>query len=722
MSKESTENKVQALLREAQKRLELAMEAEGDNRQKALEDLEFIAIEGAQWPAAIRAMRESDDRPCLSINKMPTYLDQVVGDQRMNRPSVKVVPVDSKADPEVARILGGWIKHVQQVSKADVAIDNAFEHAVAGGYGALRVVTKYVSDFSFDQEAFIQVIENALAVFFGPHEEYDCSDAMYCFIITDLPRDEYRQKYKLDPMPFNKADSRFVEGWATKDTVRVAEYFVKEPVTKTLYELADGTLTHKLAEGQSDLVVRKRRVDTYKIKWYLISGDAILEESDWMGKKYIPVIPVWGKQLNVGGRKILRGLIRHGKDSQRQLNYWNSVDTEVIALQPKSPFLVTPAQIAGHESQWKLAHKQSFPYLLVNPDTKAPGWPKREAPPQASSAFVTKIQQTDQDIRDTIGLQKAALGMQSNERSGVAIRERKMEGDVGTFAFADNLSRSIEHLGRVLIDLAPGILDTRRIIRLGLDNGEFEHVEVNVPTGEKDEMTGEAIIGNNMQIGTYDIVATVGPSFTTQRAEAKQSMSEFIQYVPDVAPLIIDLYAKNMDWPGAEEFAERLEYLLPPEVRAQKAAKAAQGQGASASPPTEAPAPQNEPSPEEALNSELAMIKLQEAKMKLEQEKAKLAGLLLINKGKMVELGMEAEGVTTDDIIGPVIEQDKVASTSSPGSETSAEIGTGTETENMPNIASNASSFTTEESGVHEMSNGLQLQLPENMLPMEEGV
>ncbi len=722
MSKESTENKTQALLREAQKRLELAMEAEGDNRQKALEDLEFIAIEGAQWPAAIRAMRESDDRPCLSINKMPTYLDQVVGDQRMNRPSVKVVPVDSKADPEVARILGGWIKHVQQVSKADVAIDNAFEHAVASGYGALRVVTKYVSDFSFDQEAYIQVIENALAVFFGPHEEYDCSDAMYCFIITDLPRDEYRQKYKLDPMPFNKADSRFVEGWATKDTVRVAEYFVKEPVTKTLYELADGTLTHKLAEGQSDLVVRKRRVDTYKIKWYLISGDAILEESDWMGKKYIPVIPVWGKQLNVGGRRVLRGLIRHGKDSQRQLNYWNSVDTEVIALQPKSPFLVTPAQIAGHESQWKLAHKQSFPYLLVNPDTKAPGWPKREAPPQASSAFVTKIQQTDQDIRDTIGLQKAALGMQSNERSGAAIRERKMEGDVGTFAFADNLSRSIEHLGRVLIDLAPGILDTRRIIRLGLDNGEFEHVEVNVPTGEKDETTGEAIIGNNMQIGTYDIVVTVGPSFTTQRAEARQSMSEFIQYVPDVAPLIIDLYAKNMDWPGAEEFAERLEYLLPPEVRAQKAAKAAQGQGASASPPTEAPAPQNEPSPEEALNSELAMIKLQEAKMKLEQEKAKLAGLLLINKGKMVELGMEAEGVTTDDIIGPVIEQDKVASTSSPGSETSTEIGTGTETETMTNIASNASSFTTAESGVNGMSNGLQLQLPENMLPMEEGI
>ena len=70
--------------------------------------------------------------------------------------------------------------------------------------------------------------------------------------------------------------------------------------------------------------------------------------------------------------------------------------------------------------------------------------------------------------------------------------------------------------------------------------------------------------------GTYDVVVTVGPSFTTQRTEARQSMSEFIQYYPQSAPLIGDLYAKSMDWPGAEEVAKRLEFLLPPEIRKQK--------------------------------------------------------------------------------------------------------------------------------------------------------
>jgi len=561
----------QKILSEARDRLRKAMEDDYENRRLALEDLEFIGIEGAQWPAAIRAEREADGRPCITTNKMPTFIDQVVGDQRMNRPSIKVIPVDDKADVAIAGILGGWIKHVQQVSKSDTAIDHGFEHAVACGYGAMRVVTEFVSDDSFDQDARIKKIDNALAVFWGKHSEYDCSDAPYCFIISDMDRDEFKEIYGHDPMPFNQADSQFIEGWCTASTVRLAEYFVKEPVTKTIYQLDDGTIVDKLGKG--DVVVKKRKSNGYKIKWYLLSGNKIEDEKDWVGKKYIPVIPIWGKELNVGGKRKIRGLIRNAKDPQRMYNYWNSCDTEMVALAHKAPYILTPKQVAGHEPQWQEAHKKNFAYLLANADEKAPGWPHREPPPQASSAMVEKIRQADQEMRDTMGLQKASLGMQSNERSGVAIQERKKEGDIGTFAFIDNLARSIEHLGRVLVDVAPGILDTERIIRLGLEGGLQKFEAINIET------TPEGPIVNDLSIGTYDVVVTVGPSFTTQRTEARQSMSEFIQYYPAAAPLIGDLYAKSMDWPGAEEMVERLEFLLPPEIREKKDREAAENSG-----------------------------------------------------------------------------------------------------------------------------------------------
>jgi hypothetical protein len=616
------------ILKEAHDRLRKAIDEDDENRKAAKEDLEFVAVEGKQWPEAIKAEREADGRPCLTINKMPVYIDQVVGDQRMNRPSMKVIPVDSKADPKLAFILGGWIKHIQQISKSDIAIDHGFEHAVACGYGAWRVVTKYTSDSAFEQEAYIEKIDNALSVFWGKHSEYDCSDAQYCFVITDMDKEEYKEKYKVDPMPFNSVSDQFVEGWATKDTVRVAEYFVKETLEKTIYLLEDNRVVEKLEEGQTP--VRTRKVQSYKIMWYLLSGDRILDSREWLGKKYIPIIPVWGKELNVAGKRYIRGLIRNAKDPQRMYNYWQSCDTETVTLQPKSPWLITPAQIKGHETMWKQAHKKNYPYLLTNPDKDAPGWPHREAPPQVSSAMVEKIRETDQEIRDTVGLQKAALGMQSNERSGTAIRERKKEGDVGTFAFIDNLSRSLEHTGRVIVDIAPALLDTERIIRLGLDNGEFEFASVNIeaPDGS---------ILNDLSIGTYDVTVTVGPSFTTQRTEANQSMKEFIQYYPAAAPVIGDLYAKSMDWPGAEEVSQRLEFLLPPEIKAKKAADAAAKAGEPAPPPAEPPAPPPDPEKElrvqnEQLKLQEGQIKLQEMQIKLQQEQAKLEGLKLKNE------------------------------------------------------------------------------------------
>ena len=948
------------ILKEVQDRLAKAKDYDGENRQLALDDLEFVGNENFQWPEKIKNLRLADDRPCLTINKMPAFIDQVVGDQRMNRPAIKVVPVDSYGDIEVARILGGWIKHVQQISKSDIAIDHGFEHAVTCGYGALRVVTKYVTDTSFDQDAYVEKVDNALAIFWGEHTEYDCSDARYCIIITDMNRDEYETKYKEVPAEFNTASSQYVEGWSTKDTVRLAEYFVKEPVEKTLYLLDDGRTVYKLEED--DVKVKERKTDAFKIMWYLVSADKVLEHKEWVGKKYIPVIPIWGKEINIGGKRRIRGLIRNAKDSQRMYNYWNalslntliptpegwltmkelqvgyqifddkgkicnitnvspvyqdrpcyevlfddnsiiiadenhlwaveergirksagydwevktittkelvpgehyiwstkplelpeqsyiippyvlgvwlgdgssrepsitqsledapflwahlkrfgcvlgndkasddstenrtllgirhnfvrlnllenkhipyeyvrgsikqrlellqglmdtdgsvnsangscdftttslaiatgfsellnslgikakfvirergirevmgkscftktvyqfyfttrftvfrlsrklkmlglakeqnrrtgrysivaitpvastpvkcitvdsssslylagtsmipthnSVDTEVVTLQPRVPFLVTPKQISGHEAQWNEAHRKNYPYLLVNFDEKAPGWPKREQPPVASSAMVERIQATDQEMRDTIGLQKAALGMQSNERSGKAIIERKKEGDVGTFAFIDNLSRSIEQLGRVLVDVAPGILDTERVIRMGLEDGNQEFETIN----QEVEENGTKKILNDTSVGIYDVVVSVGPSFTTQRTEARQSMAEFIQYYPDAAPIIGDLYAKVMDWPGAEEVSERLEYLLPPDIKQAKAEKEAKRTGS----PPPPPAAQPPPPPEEVLKLEEAKIKLQEGqvnleeqKVKLEQEKVKLAQL-----------------------------------------------------------------------------------------------
>jgi len=71
----------------------------------------------------------------------------------------------------------------------------------------------------------------------------------------------------------------------------------------------------------------------------------------------------------------------------------------------------------------------------------------------------------------------------------------------------------------------------------------------------------------DLTVVKYDVVVSIGPSYTTQREEAVENMLRFIEAMPQAAPLIADLLAKNMDWPGAQQFEKRLQLLLPPQLQ-----------------------------------------------------------------------------------------------------------------------------------------------------------
>ena len=151
-----------------------------------------------------------------------------------------------------------------------------------------------------------------------------------------------------------------------------------------------------------------------------------------------------------------------------------------------------------------------------------------------------------------MGLHDASLGARSNETSGRAILARQREGDVSTFHYIDNLSRAIRHAGRILIDLIPKVYSAQRMVRILGPDGAPALVEVNgqgaVPGGRIFDLAA----------GRYDLTVRAGPSFASRREEAASQMIELIRAYPPAAPLIGDLLARNLDWPGADEVARRL--------------------------------------------------------------------------------------------------------------------------------------------------------------------
>ena len=202
-------------------RFTMAVSAYSESREDELDDLRFEAGSPDnqwQWPADVLATRGSvqgqtiNARPCLTINKLPQHVHQVTNEQRQNRPSVKVIPVDDNADVEVAEIFEGVIRHIEYISDADVAYDTACENQVTYGEGYIRVLTKYCDDNSFDQDLYIGRIRNSFSVYMDPTIQDPCgSDAEWCFVTEDMTKAEYERQFP-DAAPIS---SMMQQVWAT---------------------------------------------------------------------------------------------------------------------------------------------------------------------------------------------------------------------------------------------------------------------------------------------------------------------------------------------------------------------------------------------------------------------------------------------------------------------------------------------------------------------------
>ena len=561
-----------ALLSLARERFHLAQEAWTQIRKEALDDVKFAA--GEQWPEDIKRSRDLDRRPCLTINRLPQFIRQVTNDQRQNRPSIKVNPVDDQGTIETAKIFQGMIRHIEYNSGAEIAYDSAFEGMCMKGFSFFRILSDYMDSQSFDQELLVKRIPNDFAVYPDPgFKEPDGSDMEWCFIHEDLTKKDFKRKYpdsELASLEDWQSIGDKAEDWVTKDSVRIAEYFYKEYQDATLLLLKNTKQTvikEKLDDkglaALEDNIVNERKTKIPVVKWCKINGIEVLEETEWAGT-WIPVIPVLGNEIYVDGNRVFESLIRYAKDSQRMYNFWASAETESIALAPKAPFVMAEGQMEGHEAEWKTANTKSHAALQYKPVTiagqPAPPPQRQNAEPAIQAITGARMQSAD-DLKATTGIYDASLGNRSNEQSGVAIQRRNSQSQVSNFHFMDNMNRSMRHAGRILLEMIPVVYDAPRAIRCIAEDDSQEIVLIN-QIFQKGGKTQKHELG----VGRYDCTVSTGPSYQTRRQEAVSSMMDFIRFNPQSAQVVSDLMVRNMDWPGAQEIADRLKKLLPPGI------------------------------------------------------------------------------------------------------------------------------------------------------------
>ncbi|QGZ42707.1 phage P22-like portal protein [Pseudoduganella flava] len=577
-------SKDEELLIEARKALARARDRESENRENWLADVRFARL-GEQWPEQIKQQRDREGRPCLTLNRLPAFIRQVTNDARQNTPSIKFHPVGDGADQETAKLLDGLVRNIEYTSDADVAYDNALENAVTGGFGYFRISTEYASDDAFDQDIRIEPIRNPLTVYGDPMSMAADSSDWNVAIVTEMwSRDEFKRKWPKADMVDFMADSRDGQDWFTEDEIRVAEYWKREEVPATLVKLSNGNvMLEKDYEENRDFfdvngvtVEATRPTRTMKVTQYILSGCDVLETNDWPGK-YIPIVPVYGDEVIIDGERHLLSLVRFAKDPQMMFNFWRTASTELVALAPKAPFIGAVGQFTTDAQKWATANTQTHQYIEydaveVNGTPVPP--PQRQPFAGPPAGALQEALNASDDMKSIMGLFDASLGAKSNETSGRAILARQREGDVSTFNYIDNLSRGIRHAGRILCDLIPKVYSGPRMLRVIHEDGSNSHVAVNgmqppQPDPQEEADTQAVLRSFDLTAGKYDVTCETGPSFTTRREEAAAQMVEFIRANPASAPIIGDLLAKNLDWPGADEIAERLKKMLPPQLQGQ---------------------------------------------------------------------------------------------------------------------------------------------------------
>ena len=519
---------------------------------------------GNQWDPVVEQRRKEARKPVLTFNRLIAFVAQIVGNRLLNETEIRVHP-DKAGTKEIAEIREGLIRSIFKNSHADFARDEAAKYQVVGGEGYFQLSMCYASDDVFEQEIKLGAVTDPYAVVLDPLSiEPSGEDAKWGFVGDDIPQQEFKNRWPWAAEVGFESERVWNKSgfWISEDTIRIVSYWrmVTEGV-KTLALYRDGTV-HDVSdledfewlpfvETRADGSPYTRSVPKRFARLYVCSGNAILEGPYDYPISSLPIYRVPGWELN-DGEKIHRwGLIRFLKDPQRLHNYWRSTVAEQLVAAPRNKWLTTPEAVKGHEAKWRRAPTSDDPFLYYN-DGDSP--PVHVPPPGIDAALVNEAGMATQDLKDISNIHEAALGMPGNEVSKVAIQQRQMVSDVGTYIYADRRRIADERCAKNINELIPFIYDTQRVVTIiGRDDKRIVQM-INDPSDPNSDVT----------LGKYGVTVAIGPSSETKRTLAAEQMMAFVNAMPQMAGSVMDLIAEAQDWPKSGEFARRFKMLLPP--------------------------------------------------------------------------------------------------------------------------------------------------------------
>ena len=570
-----------------------------------------------QWTEKQRSEAKEKGRPTLTLNHILPTINALAGLERMNRYDPKAAP-KGKEDVELANIFTRLLRQTMEDTNGEYVLSSGFTDGCICGVRAYEMPIEYTDDPVKGDIGFGTVSVPDELMWSTPWKKYDLSDCRAMFrwkwvdvdlLLANYPkkRDEItaalngtralaaqdatreratltegnpKNRYEASD-PMRAQDDLLFWFDVAKNRVRVVDVYYPDYFPVWLLYDTEGSKVIRVTDE-----VRKRRLYDEIIRrnpdhtWTVLERNerriqlmttlpatgTVLEEGEPFKKDtatypFVPFFAYWR------GNEVF-GVVRNLRDAQDEIN----------ARRSQISWLTKASGDGWFVDENSMTDVKSFEAQSRDPKgvytiKKSASDPRRMPPPNVPQGLFEVLAVAVNEIRQISLVNSDMQGLRSDTVSGVAMKNREIQGQIGNNELYDNFKLTKRLIWKKMARRIQEKYKDEDVIRLfDPETGDYNFIEINkrVPEGqdgqEPSPIPGAALrykILNDLSALKYDITMTETPSSPTHRQGALATLLDLIQKVPAAALLLIDVIVEMTDGlPDREKIVARFKQFV----------------------------------------------------------------------------------------------------------------------------------------------------------------
>jgi hypothetical protein len=516
-------------------------------------------------------------KPQIEFNILEAYISRLLGEFSKQEPDIEVSADDQNtADPLTIKVVEQHLRHTLTDSKNHHTKYEVYKDLLSGGFSTLKVTTDYANSMSMHQIINIERCYDPTLCGYDQLARYSHKgDGRFCFELFPMAKEDFMDEYPdidVSRLTFRRDFSGF--NWSflndSTETIIVADYYEKQKKEKRIVQLRDGSVKtldeyNKMLETWSDLAAppaiigepRTSLID-HIVRYRCIENQIIeYAKTDF---SFLPLIFVDGNSVmirtpkNGNVRQVTRPYVYHAKGAQRLKNYAGIALANEIENTVQHKFMVAKEALPKEEDFLEAYKDVQKASVLVfnsvyesNPELPI-GMPVREvqripAPPEMLQAFTG----SDALIQNILGSYDAALGINNNQLSGVALVEAATQSNAAAMPYIVGYLQGYQRAAQIYVDLMPKYYTTPRTLPIMDSEGQKAYIKINQEQG----------VALDYDANALNVIVKAGASFTVQKSRTIMMIKEmmgmsplFAQFIAEKGlPFVLD----NMEGKGVEQ-------------------------------------------------------------------------------------------------------------------------------------------------------------------------